>query len=244
MRRVAIGFVLGLVAFCPVPAMADITVLSPGIVNGPLRVLAEQWTARTGQKVTITGANVGRIRESVQGGVPADLVLAPTADFKVFAARLAGAPVTVGRIQFGVVVKKGGRRPDISTEEKFIAFTKDAGALAFTDPARGSLSGAMVADMLKRPQFAGVKPLPVRGMIGDAIARGDAEFGGGAISEELMAGGAEVVGPFPDSLGLFIDMSGAVLGASPNADEARAFLVWIVRPDSAGVWRKGGIVAP
>ena len=122
MRRVAIGFVLGLAAFCPVPAMADITVLSPGIVNGPLRVLAGQWTARTGQKVTITGANVGRIRESVQAGAPADLVLAATADFKGFAARLAGAPVTVGRIQFGVVVKKGGRRPDISTEEKFIAF--------------------------------------------------------------------------------------------------------------------------
>ena len=81
-------------------------------------------------------------------------------------------------------------------------------------------------------------------MIGDAIVRGDAEYGGGAMTEELMAKCAEVVGPFPDSLGLFIDMSGAVLGASPNADEARAFLVWIVRPDSAGVWRKGGIVAP
>jgi molybdate transport system substrate-binding protein len=242
MRRIAIGLIGA--ALWTAPAAADITVLSPGIVNGPLRALAEQWTARTGHKVTITGANVGRIRDAVQSDAPADLVLAPTSDFANFTGKLAAQAVPVGRIQFGVVVKAGGRHPDISSEEKFVAFTKKAGALAFTDPVRGSLSGAMVEQMLKRPQFTGVKPVPVRGMIGDAIVRGDAEFGGGAISEELNAKGAEVVGPFPDSLGLFIDMSGAVLKVSANADEARAFLVWAIRPDSGEEWKKGGIVAP
>ena len=247
MRRTALALLLSSLVvpgLAATPAAADITIFSPGISNGPLRILAAEWTQKTGQKVVITGGNVGRIRTAVAKDTPADIVLAPTSDFQDFAPKLAGAPVPLGRIQFGMVVKAGGRHPDISTEQKFIAVTKEAGTLAYANPAVGSLSGGLVERMLQRPEFSGVKPLPIRGMIGDAIVRGDAEFGGGAISEELMAKDAEVVGPFPDSLGVFIDMSGAVLKTSAAPDEARAFLVWLVRPDSGTVWQKGGIVSP
>lgn len=222
---------------------ADITVFSPGIANGPLKKLAESWMADTGNKVIITGGNVGRIRTAVNSDTPADLVLAPPADLKDLSAKLKpGSERKVGRILFGVVVKAGGAHPDISTPEKFIAFTKKAGTLAYANPAVGSLSGAMVEEMLKRPEFAGVKPLPIKGMIGDAIVRGDAEYGGGAISEELMAQGAEVIGPFPDSLGLYIDVSGAVLNVAAAPKEAYAFLDYITAPKAAATWKAGGIV--
>jgi molybdate transport system substrate-binding protein len=228
----------------PVTAQAaDITVFSPGIANGPLRKLAETWMADTGNKVTITGGNVGRIRTAVNSDTPADLVLAPPADLKDLSGKLKpGSERKVGRIIFGVVVKAGGTHPDISTHEKFIAFTKNAGTLAYANPAVGSLSGAMVEEMLKRPEFEGVRPLPIKGMIGDAIVRGDAEFGGGAISEELMAQGAEVVGPFPDSLGLHIDISAAVLKVAAAPKEAEAFLAYIAAPGARETWKAGGIV--
>jgi molybdate transport system substrate-binding protein len=241
MRRLGIAMLL--VVLWPLAASAaDITVFSPGIANGPLKKLAEAWTAQTGNKVTITGANVGRIRTAVATDVPGDVVLAPSADFKDFAPKLKPGSVTpVGRILFGLVVKAGGPHPDISTHEKFVAMTRQAGTLAFANPAVGSLSGGMVEEMLKRPEFAGVTPLPIKGMIGDAIVRGDAVFGGGAISEELMAQGAEVVGPFPDSLGLHIDISGAVLGVAAAPDDAAAFLRYITGPQAAKVWMAGGI---
>ena len=224
---------------------ADITIFSPGIANGPLKTLAESWQAETGNKVTITGGNVGRIRTAVQTDAPADLVISTPVELKDLAAKL--KPDTtkpIGRILFGVVVKAGGAHPDISTLEKFIAFTRKAGTLAYANPAVGSLSGAMVEDMLKRPEFQGVKPLPIKGMIGDAIVRGDAEYGGGAISEELMAKGAEVVGPFPDSLGLFIDVSGAVLNVATAPKEAEAFLAYVTSENARAVWKAGGIVQP
>jgi hypothetical protein len=141
-----------------------------------------------------------------------------------------------------VVVKAGGAHPDISSKEKFVAFTKKAGVLAFADPKVGSLTGGMVEDMLKRPEFAGVEPRPIRGMIGDAIARGDAEYGGGAITEEVMAKGAEVVGPFPDELGLHVDVSIAVLKVSAAPAESQAFLRYVTRPEAAQVWKAGGVV--
>ena len=221
----------------------DITVYSPGIVNGPLTRLAQAWTAETGNKVTFAGFNVGRIRTAVDNDTtPADLVVAPTSDFAGFAPKLiTGSQQPLGRVLFGMVVKAGGLHPDISSHEKFVAAVKQAGVLAYADPKVGSLTGGMVEDMLKRPDFAGVEPRAIKGMIGDAIVRGDAQFGGGAITEELMAKGAEIVGPFPDDLGLHVDMSAAVLKVSANSSEAQAFLHYVTRPEAQAIWKAGGI---
>jgi molybdate transport system substrate-binding protein len=222
---------------------ADITVYSPNIVNGPLARLADAWTAQTGNKVTFAGFNVGRIRTAVGKDDPGDVVIAPTTDFAGFAPKLApDSQRALGRIPFGVVVKAGGPHPDISSHDKFVAMVKQAGVLAYADPKVGSLTGAMVEDMLKRPEFSGVEPRPIKGMIGDAIVRGDAEFGGGAMTEELMAKGAEVVGPFPDDLGLHVDMSAAVLKVSVNPSDAEAFLRYVTRHEAQAVWKAGGIV--
>jgi molybdate transport system substrate-binding protein len=243
MRRLPLAALLSILWASGAQA-ADITVYSPGIVNGPLRQLAAAWTAETGNKVTIAGNNVGRIRTAVStDAVPADVVVAPTADFKDFTPKLAaGSTRPLGRIIFGVVVKKGGAKPDISTKEKFIAFVRRAGVLAHADPKVGSLTGGMVEEMLKRPEFAGVESRPIRGMIGDAIVRGDAEYGGGAITEEVMAKDAEVVGPFPDEMGLHVDVSAAVLKVSAAPAEAEAFLRYVTRPEAAKVWKDGGVV--
>ena len=222
---------------------ADITVYSPNIVNGPLQKLADAWTAETGNKVTLAGFNVGKVRAAVDKDDPGDVVVAPTRDFTDFAPKLApGSQRALGRIPFAIVVKAGGAHPDISSHEKFVAFVKKAGVLAFADPRVGSLIGAMVEDMLKRPEFVGVEPRPIKGMIGDAIVRGDAEFGGGALTEELMAKGAEVVGRFPDDLGLHVDMSAAVLKVSAAPKDVEAFLRYITRPQAAAVWKAGGVV--
>lgn len=237
-----------LIALLLLPAFhaqaAEITVYSPGIVNGPLKQLAADWEKQTGNKVSFAGNNVGRIRTAVTTDAkPADVVVAPASDFKDFAPKLApGSERPLGRIIFGVVVKAGGAHPDISTKEKFVAFVRRAGVLAFADPKVGSLTGGMVEEMLKQPEYAGVEPRPIKGMIGDAIARGDAEYGGGAITEELMAKGAEVVGPFPDELGLHVDVSIAVLKVSATPAEAQAFVRYVARPEAAKVWKAGGVV--
>jgi molybdate transport system substrate-binding protein len=208
-----------------------------------LQKLADAWTAETGNKVTFAGFNVGRVRAAVEKDDPGDVVVAPTGDFVDFVPKLKpGSERTLGRIPFSVVVKAGGAHPDISSHEKFVAFTRKAGVLAYADPKVGSLTGAMVEEMLKRPEFTGVEPRPIKGMIGDAIVRGDAEFGGGALTEELMAKGAEVVGRFPDDLGLHVDLSVALLKISTAPGEAQAFLRYVTRPEAATVWRAGGVI--
>jgi|SRR5579883_1695871 len=242
MRRLLPAILLLLLS--PAARGAELTVYSPGIVNKPLTQLAQAWEAETGNKVTFAGFNVGRIRTAVATDtVPADVVVAPTGDFKDFAPKLVqGSQRPLGRIPFALVVKAGGPHPDISSKEKFVAAIKQAGVLGFANPAVGSLTGGMVEEMLKRPEFAGVEPRPVKGLIGEAIARGDAPFGGGAITEEIHVKDAEVVGPFPDDFGLHVDVSAAVLKVSAHASEAEAFLRYVTRPEAAKVWTDGGVV--
>jgi molybdate transport system substrate-binding protein len=238
-----LGFAVAFIVSSSAAQAADITVYAPNIVAGPLKVLAADWTAATGNKVTFAGFNVGRVRAAVEKNDPGDVVVAPTGNFADFAPKLkAGSERVLGRIPFGVVVKAGGAHPDISSHEKFVAFTKKARVLAYADPKVGSLTGAMVEEMLKRPEFSGVEPRPIKGMIGDAIVRGDAEFGGGAITEILMAKDAEVVGPFPDDLGLHVDLSAAILNVSAAPDDAEAFLHYVTRPQAAAVWKAGGVI--
>ena len=237
-------FAIALVFFTPCVAQAaDITIYAPNIVAGPLHKLADAWTAETGNKVTFAGFNVGRVRTAVENNDPGDVVVAPTGSFAEFGPKLKpGSERALGRIPFGVVVKRGGAHPDISSHEKFIAFARKAGVLAYADPKVGSLTGGMVEEMLKRPEFSGVEPRPIKGMIGDAIGRGDAEFGGGAITEILLAKDAELVAPFPDDLGLHVDLSAAVLKISAAPGEAEAFLRYVTRPQAAAVWKAGGVI--
>jgi molybdate transport system substrate-binding protein len=213
---------------------ADITV--------GLRKLADEWTAQTGNKVTITGANVGRILTSVNDNAPADLVLLPPDNLKEIAAKLKpGTTVTIGHALFGMAVKAGGEKPDISTVAKFAVVLKQVGEVGYPDPLVGSLSGAMVADMLKRPEFSGVTPKPQRANAATIVKNGMTKFSGGVIAEEITDAGAELVGLFPASLGLRIDLSIAELTYSAAPAEATAFLRYVTRPGATTIWHGCGI---
>ena len=67
-------------------------------------------------------------------------------------------------------------------------------------------------------------------------------YGGHGSRPEEMAKGAEVVGRFPDDLGLHVDMSAAVLNVSAAPGEAQAFLRYVASPEAAAVWKAGGVI--
>jgi len=50
------------------------------------------------------------------------------------------------------------------------------------------------------------------------------------------------VGPFPDDLGLHVDVSAAVLKVSAAPGDAEAFLRYVTRPQAAPVWKAGGFI--
>ena len=229
----------------PCAARADITVFTSGGTNPGLRTLSARWTAETGKQVTIVGGTVTRARDNAKNRVPGDLVLLPLPELTEVKANLKPVPFTpIGRVDFGLAVKAGAPHPDISTLAKFIAVLKGASGVGFTDPARGSAAGKMVADLLARPEFAGVKPVPMAGTPGQAIARDGIQYALGPISEEVTVPGVDVVGVLPKEIEMHFDYTGAVLDYAAQPDEAAAFLAYITRPEARAAWKETGVENP
>ena len=227
------------------PAWADITVFTSGGTNPGLRTLSAAWTAETGKQVTIVGGTVTKARDNVKNKVPGDLVLLPLPDLKEVAANLrTGAFTPIGRVNFGMAVKAGAPHPDISTLPKFIAVLKGASGVGFTDPARGSVAGKMIADLLARPEFSGVTPRPIAGTPGLAVTRDGVPYGLGPISEEVTVPGVEIVGVMPREVEMHFDYTGAVTAYAAQPDEAAAFLAYITRPQARPAWKETGVDNP
>jgi hypothetical protein len=148
---------------------ADITIYAPNIVAGPLKKLAESWTVATGNKVIFAGFNVGRVRTAVEKDDPGDVVVAPTGNFTDFAPKLKS---TSGRWR---IPSAWWSSPVDISPRKIHRLAKKAGVLDM--PTQGGPDrrhgGEMSASRIRRRQAR-----PIKGMIGDAIVRGDAEFGG------------------------------------------------------------------
>jgi molybdate transport system substrate-binding protein len=232
-------------ALAPCAAQADITVITSGGTAPGLRVLSEQWTAQTGKKVTIVGGTVTRAHDNVQNRVPGDLALLPAPQFDAVSANYKpGATAPIGRVHFGLAQKAGEPKPDISTMPKFIAVLKAASGVGFTDPARGSAAGKWVAELLARPEFAGVTPRPIAGTPGLAVARDGIQYGLGPVSEEVTVAGVDVVGLLPKEIAMHFDYSGAVLAHAAQPDEAAQFLAFITAPGAQTEWKKVGVEAP
>ena len=223
-------------------AQADITVFTSGGTNPGLQKLGPAWTAETGKKVTIIGGTVTRAHDNVKNKVPGDLVLLPLPDLTDVAANLKPGPFTpIGRTNFGLAVAAGAPHPDISTLPKFIAVLKAGSGVGFTDPARGSAAGKMIAELLARPEFSGVKTVPTAGTPGQAIARDGVQYALGPTSEEVTVPGVEVAGLMPKEVEMHFDYTAAVTGYATQAEEAAAFLAYITRPEAQAVWKSTGL---
>ena len=222
---------------------AELTVFSSGVTRAALIKLGAAWSQQTGNSVNVTNGNVSTMVGFVNSDQPGDLVLLPPEDMTGVPARLMpDTTVFVGRALFGLAAKAGAPRPDISTVEKFAAVLRSAASLG--PPSGTSMSGAMIADMLKRPEFTGVKEVPLGENAETIAAKGDAQYGAGTISEELSNPGAELVGIFPGGLDMRIDFSVAVMARSKSPEAALSFLHFITSPAAAAGWHACGIEGP
>lgn len=221
----------------------ELTIFSSGVTHAALVRLGATWSRQTGNSVNVAAGNVGVMSDYANSDRPGDLVLVPPTDMPKISARLLpGTTVFIGRALFGLAAKAGAPRPDISTIEKFAAALR--AAASFGHPSGTSMSGAMIAQMLKRPEFAGVKEVPLGENAETIAAKGDAQYGAGTISEELSNPGAELVGLFPAPLDMHIDFSVAVLARTASREAALSFLRFITAPAAAASWHACGIEQP
>jgi molybdate transport system substrate-binding protein len=233
------------------PALAQTTelnVLTPGVVyNAGILDLAADYTKQTGIKITVKSAGMAAIVNEIKKGTPiADVIALPIAfmdGMETEGSIVAGSRAELGRVSVGLAVKKGAPHPDISTPAKLAAALKAGGTVLYSNPAGGSMEARIINDMLHRNAiFNGVKTrISLKGEGGEALVRGEGDMALQLICEVLNHPELELVAPVPVELGAYIDTSVAVSARSTQAEAAKAFVAFLVRPDHVQFWKSKGL---
>jgi len=232
---------------------AEISVISPGVIsNSGLREVAAAFQQKTGTKVNIVVSGMGEIVGNIKGKTPApDVVMLPMDLMSTLALENGiqpGSFTPLGRVDIGLFKKPDAPHRDISTTAKFIAVMKTASMVFYTDPVSGSMQAAMNAQMLKRPDFAGIRSQGIKGDAEPALKRGDGDsnaMGLGLIHGAHPRDGKPtdnpyLIGPLPVELGMHMDMATAINARSAAAADAQAFIRFATSPEMRDTWRKGG----
>ena len=226
----------------------EITVFTPGVVyNAGIQDLAASYTKETGVKVTVKAEGMGQLVNDVKKGTPiADIVVAPVSfmdGMQAEASVVPGTAADIGRVYVGLAVKKGAPHPDISTPQKLGAALKAGGVVMYSNPAGGSMEARIIDDMLHQyPWFEGVKTkISTKGEGGEALIKGEGDMALQLICEVLNHPELELVGIVPPELHAYIDTQVAVPARSTQADAAKAFIAYMLRPDHNTVWKSKGL---
>jgi molybdate transport system substrate-binding protein len=225
----------------------EIRILTPGVVFASgLPDLAAAFTKETGKKIGIVTVGMGTIVDEMGKRNPApDIIILPfqlMTTYSLEGGVMPGTMLPLGRNRMGLAVKAGAPKPDISTIEKLAVALKSAKAVMRSNPASRTMVATLIDDVLKRPEFAGVNaPASTNGEGGQALARGDGDMAIQTISQILPYKEIELVGPLPKELGAWIDTTIAVSSRATHAEDARAFIKYLLRPESSKVWKPKGL---
>ena len=243
---VAAASVLGLT---PVLSMAggaqadELRVLAGGSLRSILTELAPQFEKATGHKLAIHFDTTPNLIKAATTGEPFDVGVVPIDVFYDEPAKAHfAAPVEFARVGFGVAVRTGAPRPDISTPEAFKKTLLNAKSITFLPAsAAGSyilrlferlgIDDAMKAKTIAQDQPTGIVP---------AVVKGEAELAV-FVNNVLTAPGIDIVGPFPAKYQQELVFPAALAVDTKQKEAAKAFVDFIMSPSASVVVKAKGM---
>jgi molybdate transport system substrate-binding protein len=223
---------LGLAMLPPAGAKAaELKVIAGGSITNLLKELGPPFEKASGHTLSIHFDSTPNIVARINGGAPFDLAVVPVDVFKNADAKahFANGPTTdIARVGYGIAVRSGAPKPDISTPDALKKTLLGASSIAFV-PA--SAAGAYVTKVFEHlgigeEMKAKTKAQAGPPQIAPAVARGEAELGV-FLTNVLIAPGVELVGPFPSELQQELVFTAAVAADSKEADAAKAFIDYL-----------------
>ena len=232
-------------ALGPMAEAAELKVIAGGSMTAPLNQLSPEFEKATGHKLSIHFDSTPNIIARVNSGTPFDAVVVPVDVFKDAAARAHFAPgptVDIARVGYGVIVRAGAPRPDISTSDAFKQAMLAAPSLALLP---SSAAGAYITKVFERLGIAEeikaktkVQASPAQ--IPQAVAKGEADIGV-FLSNVLIAPGVELVGSFPGDLQQELVFTSAVAADTREAEAAKALIDYLRSPAATAVIEAAGM---
>jgi molybdate transport system substrate-binding protein len=248
MKEFLLGSMLGLaLVMSPMTDLhaAELNVLAGGSLTGSLNELGPQFERTSGHKLTIHFDSTPNLIKQITSDAPFDVAVVPVDVFKDAAAKArfaAGPTIDIARAGYGVIVRSGTPKPDVSTPDALKATLLNAPSIAFVPE---SAAGAYVIKVFDRlgigeAMKAKTKSQTMPAQIAPAVASGEAELGVFLVNV-LIAPGVELAGSFPAELQQELVFTSAIAADSKQADAAKAFIAFLTSPAAASVIKAKGM---
>jgi len=223
----------------------ELKVIAGGSMTASMNALVAPFEKTAGHKMSVHFDSTPNIIARINSGTPFDVVVVPVDVFKDAAAKARFAPaptIDIARVGYGVIVRAGAPKPDISTPDAFKNALLAAPSIAFL-PA--SAAGAYVTKVFERlgiaeEMKAKTKVQAAPAQIAPAVAKGEAELGV-FLTNVLVAPGVELVGPFPGELQQELVFTSAVAADTKAADAAKALIDYLRTPEATAIIKAAGM---
>jgi molybdate transport system substrate-binding protein len=232
-------------ALAPALQAAELKVIAGGSMTALLNQLTPAFEQASGHKLAIHFDSTPNIVARINSGTPFDVVVVPVDVFKDATAKthfVAGQTIDIARVGYGVAIRAGAAKPDISTAD---ALKKTLLAASSIASVPASAAGAYVTKVYERlgiaeEMKAKTKVQPGPPQIAPAVARGEAELGV-FLSNVLIAPGVELAGPFPAELQQELVFTSAISADAREGDAAKAFIDYLKSPAATATIKAGGM---
>jgi molybdate transport system substrate-binding protein len=223
----------------------ELNVIIGGSLSALFKDLGPQFETASGHKLLVHFDSTPNIVARINAGTPFDAVLVPSDVFKDATAKSHFVPASIGdvaRVGFGVIVRAGALKPDISTSEALKAALLKASSVASTPSSAG---GAYIAKVYERLGIADAMKaktvaLPMPSDIAPMVAKGDAEFGI-FLMNVFNGPGIELAGPFPAELQQDLVFASGIATNARELDAARTFIDYLKTPAATAAFRAAGM---
>src|ERR1700759_4292671 len=202
MTRIAIAVGLMMAAMTASSA-SELKLIAGGSLAPLFKELGPQFEKASGHTLSIHFDSTPNIISRINADTPFDAVVVPADVFKDAAAKskLADPTVNIARVGYGVIVRAGAPKPDLSTLDSFKKALLAASSVSSTP---SSAAGAYIAKVYEPLGIADemkvkTKAVALPTAIAPAVAGGEAELGI-FLTNVFNAPGIALAGPFPADL--------------------------------------------
>jgi len=224
-------------------SVSELKLIAGGSLAGLFRELGPLFEKACGYSLSIHFDATPNIISRINSGTPFDAVVVPIDVFKDSDAKgHLTDPIEIARVGYGVIVRAGAAKPDLSTAD---AFKKALLAASSVASVPASAAGAYVtkvyellgiADEMKAKTKAEALPTA----IAPAVAKGEAELGI-FLTNVFNAPGIELACPFPADLQQELVFSAAIAKNANATAAATALLDFLKTPPAVATIKAAGM---
>ncbi len=244
MKHLAIIISLALSTMTTTQA-SELKLIAGGSLAGLFNELGPQFEKASGHKLSIHFDSTPNIIARVNSGAAFDVAVVPVDVFKDAAAKGRFAPgptIDIASVGYGVIVRAGAPKPDISTPDLFKKALVDATSVASVPASAAGVYIAKVYERLGIGEDMKAKTRVQSGptAIAPAVAKGEAELGI-FLTNVLIVPGVEFVGPFPADLQQELLFASAIAADARETDAAKTLIDYLKTPAAIAAIKAAGM---